>query len=82
MTLPDIERIRRYIADELLNDPNITMEPDEDLLLSGLLDSLSVMRLVAWLEKQCSFSIPARDIILEHFGSLNQIRSYLENRSR
>ncbi|MFK7992824.1 MAG: phosphopantetheine-binding protein [Granulosicoccus sp.] len=81
MTLPDTNSIAHHITHELLNDPDVSIAADEDLLLSGLLDSISVMRLVAWLEAQCGISIGAGDIVLEHFGSLNQMRAYLETRS-
>lgn len=81
-TPPDIPSIARHITHELINDPDVSIEADQDLLLSGLLDSLSVMRLVAWLEAQCQISIPAGDIILEHFGSLNQISNYLKQRQQ
>ncbi len=80
MSIPDINSIREHIVTELLNDTSICIEPDQDLLLSGMLDSLSVMRLVAWLEAQSSISIPAGDIVLEHFGSLEQINTYLVGR--
>lgn len=80
MTPPDIDSIAQHITHTLLNDPDVSIAPDEDLLLSGLVDSLSVMRLVAWLEAQCNISIGAGDIVLENFGSLNKIQAYLAQR--
>lgn len=77
-----IEEIRRYIQVELLNDPTAQIDADEDLLLSETLDSLRVMRLVAHLEDETGLMVPAQDITLENFRSLEQIVSYLDRRRR
>jgi acyl carrier protein len=75
-----ISTIRQHILTDILKDSARDLEPDQDLLLSGILDSLSVMRLITWLECEYHTSIPAEDIIIEHFGSLNQIKNYLDSR--
>ena len=72
-----IEDIRTFIQVELLNDPSAVVEADEDLLLSGRLDSLGVMRLVAHLQDSLGVEIPPEDVVLEHFGSLRRIQNYL-----
>ena len=53
----------------------------DDILSDGTIDSLGVMRLVAFLEKTVGFSIPAEDLILENFESINAIDKYLKRRS-
>lgn len=78
---PTITAIRQCILTDILNDPERDLTPEQDLLLSGILDSMSVLRLVAWLESECQITIPAEDVIIEHFGSINQIRSYLDTRA-
>ena len=75
-----IDDIRDYIRHDILNDPEASIAPDEDLLLSGLLDSLGVMRLVSHLESSCALAIPPEDVVLEHFGTLNRIHDYLSSR--
>jgi len=78
---PTITDIRRCILTDILNDPERDLTPEQDLLLSGMLDSMSVLRLVAWLESECQITIPAQDVIIEHFGSINQIKRYLDTRA-
>ena len=73
--LVSIGTIHKYIVEELLNDASIEIEPEEDLLLSGFLDSMNVVRLVAHLEEICSLVIPPEDITLENFGTLSHIYS-------
>lgn len=78
--MSSLSNIRQHLLTEILNDPSLDLAPDQDLLLSGLLNSVGVMRLIAWLESECQISIPAEDILVEHFGSLNQIKQYLDTR--
>lgn len=74
------DMLRDYIKSELLNDTDISIDNDQDLLLSGLLDSLNVVRLASHIEQSCAFSIPPEDMVLENFGSLDQINTYIQTR--
>ena len=78
--MSSIADIRQHLLTEILNDPSLELAPDQDLLLSGTLNSVGVMRLISWLESEYQISIPAEDILVEHFGSLNQIKQYLDTR--
>jgi len=75
--LVSVNSIHKFIVDELLTDTSVEIEPQEDLLLSGFLDSLSVIRLVTFLESECSTSIPPEDITIEYFGTIEQIHRYV-----
>jgi acyl carrier protein len=57
--------IKEYVVGELLSGKDVGDE--DDLLLSGLVDSLGVMRLVNHLEQQYSIKIPPEDVTIEHF---------------
>ena len=74
----DIQTIRTFLQNDVLNDPSFVIEADQDLLLSETLDSLGVNRLVEYLEGETGRSIPPEDVTLENFRSLNAILSYLE----
>lgn len=54
-----------------LNDDDIIPE-------TGLLDSLSIMELLAWYEVTFERRIPQSDITLDNFGSINKMAAYLE----
>lgn len=70
------DSIRTFLETELLSGRPIA--DDEDLLVSGLLDSLAVMRLVAFIEGRRERKIPAADVTLGNFATLDQIIAYLE----
>jgi len=52
--------------------------PSDDILTSGILDSMAVMRLISFIEKEKNIKIPAEDLVIEHFISVDEICNYLE----
>lgn len=56
------------------------LTPDTDLLLSGRVDSLGVVRIVHWLEERFDFSIDPADVTLEHFQTVDAIAAYVAHR--
>lgn len=67
-----------FVYEELL-DKRVTISGSDDLLVSGLLDSLGVMRLVAHIEQKYGVRIPPEDITIEHFASVDAIAAYADN---
>ena len=74
------ERLARYIAADVLNQPNLMIGEDDDLLTSGVLDSLSVMSVIHFIEQDLEIDVPAEDVTIEHFVSLRAIDAYLTKR--
>ena len=74
------ERVARYIVADVLNQPDLVIGEDEDLLGTGLLDSLSVMSLIHFIEQDLGIDVPAEDVTIENFVSLRAIDAYLGRR--
>ena len=74
------EAIRDYVCRDLLLDESLTIDDNENLLVTGVLDSLALMRLVMHLEDTYDIEIPPSEITLEIFASLTAMTGYLENR--
>lgn len=53
---------------------------DDNLLDSGVLDSMAIMQLVAHLEKQYGITIPTEDIDPEHFATVNALADLVRAR--
>ncbi len=70
--------LRSYIQDSLLGGKIVTDQ--QELLLSGMIDSLGVMSLVAFLEQEFGISIPFEDVTLENFGTIETIADYVTSR--
>lgn len=74
------DTILNYIRTELL-EAGQEIEAEDDMLLSGLIDSMKVMRLIAFVEKEFQKPIPPEDMIIDHFISVSAIEDYLKSRS-
>lgn len=72
--------IVNYITKELINEElDGELETDEDLLSTGLIDSLGMMKLVVFIENEFNVKIPPEDMIIENFMTVDHIVNYLEN---
>lgn len=73
--------ISDYISQELVPDAALLpLANDTSLLDSGILDSLSLLRLVVFLEERFGITMGDADLLPEHFASLNAICAYLRSR--
>ena len=73
--------ISDYISRELV--PNAALLPlanDISLLDSGILDSLSLLRLVVFLEERFGITMGDADLLPENFVTVNAICAYLRTR--
>lgn len=77
--LPTLDQMRHYVLNEILKTPDVELADNQELLLSGLLDSISVTRLVAYIEETSGISVPPEDLLPENFGSLIRIQQYLQS---
>jgi len=63
----------------LLDSTQTELAVDDDLLEDGLVDSLGIMRLLAYIETEFGFAVPAQDVTVETFMSVEAIVAYLES---
>lgn len=69
--------IREYINEEILNGDS-PVDIDDDLLSDGMVDSLSMIRLIAYIEEKHQIQIPPEDLVIEHFQTIRAITNYLK----
>ena len=73
--------ITDYISRELVPDAALLpLANDTSLLDSGILDSLSLLRLVVFLEEQFGITMGDADLLPENFASVNAVCVYLRAR--
>ncbi len=79
-SLPEdqVAALKSYIETSLLNGRSVAT--DENLLLSGLLDSLGVMSLVAYVEDNFEIAVPFEDVIIENFMTIEAMAQYIRSR--
>jgi acyl carrier protein len=73
--------INEYISREFVRDPALLPLADEAPLLdSGILDSLSLLRLVVFVEERFGITMGDADLLPENFTSVNTICACLRGR--
>ena len=75
------EPLRRFIVDELLSGDAV-ITPDDSILADGVLDSVGVMRLVAFIDEQFDYQVPPQHLTIEHFRTTQSLAAYLERQLR
>jgi acyl carrier protein len=78
-----LERLQKVLLTEIAADlGKESFDPDEDLLEQGIIDSLGVMTLIAFMEKDFGIEVSDEDIIPENFQTLNIMASFVEQKMR
>ena len=72
-------RLTTFISGEVV-DHDESIQLDTDLLMTGLVDSLGVVMIVEWLERELAITIDPGDVVLEHFRSVAAMLDYLRAR--
>lgn len=80
----DVETaIERFVVDEImLGDSNTKIDPNESLISSGVLDSLALLRLIAFLEEQMGVTVDDSEVIPENFETINEIKLFIEKKKK
>jgi acyl carrier protein len=72
-----IEALLQFVGTELVSR-NTVVQADDELLLSGLVDSLGVVRLIAHIEEQLGVKVPPEEVTLENFQTVRAIGEFLD----
>ncbi|MCA9731247.1 MAG: acyl carrier protein [Deferribacteres bacterium] len=68
------ETIRKFFGKEL---DNAGVGDDDSLLMAGIIDSLKMMDLITFLEKEFGVSIDDDELMPENFDSIDAIESFV-----
>ncbi|MFD1625704.1 acyl carrier protein [Azospirillum griseum] len=74
--------IKQFLVEEFMPDVSMgQIEDDFDLIANGVIDSLGLLKVIAWLESRHELSIDVMDMVPENFSSVGAINAYL-NRAK
>ncbi|MFW2382243.1 MAG: phosphopantetheine-binding protein [Acidimicrobiales bacterium] len=62
-----------FIDAEVSLDPDCPVQPETDLLTTGLVDSLGAMEIVHWLEETLDIDIDPIDITIDNFQTVDKM---------
>jgi acyl carrier protein len=77
-TIPMI--LARYIAADILKQPDRIIRPDEPLLSSGLVDSFHLVDLSLFVEKSFGVRIDDAELNASTFDNLDQLTAFIKDR--
>jgi acyl carrier protein len=73
------EIIREFIMTEILHGSRKEPLGDQDSLIeSGIIDSLGIMTILAFLDEKFSVQVPGEDLIPENFDSIATLSALVE----
>jgi len=73
-----ITTIRRFLVEAFLPDVHESEVADDlDLIENGVIDSLGLLQVIAWLESRFQVSIDVADMVPENFCSVGAIAALL-----
>jgi acyl carrier protein len=73
------DAIHEYLLTEFGADRD-AFAPDENLLAQGVIDSMGIVRLVAFLEERFAIETGDDDMVPENFESLAALRAFVERK--
>jgi len=75
-----IPQLEKYIATQILKQPNRKIATDEKLISSGLIDSFSLMDLALFVEDTFGVRVEDTELNAQTFDNLSQLASLIESR--
>ena len=76
------QRVLKFVHEDLMNeDGPLQLTATDDLLTAGYIDSLGVMRLVAYLEQTFNVTISTDAVTVENFTTARRIAALLADLS-
>jgi acyl carrier protein len=72
------EHIRQFIRESFLVDD---FSDDQSFLATGLIDSLGILQLVAFVESRFALRVPDTDLVPDHFDSVSRLADYVDRRT-
>ncbi len=76
--MPSIEtRIREYVREAFPSPEHAVLETEDSLFDAGILDSIGVMTVVAWLETEFSIVVDDDEVLPENFDGIGPLSRYV-----
>ena len=73
--------VENFISTELLFGQSRTqIDHDRDLINSGLLDSVAILRLILFIEEQFGVRVEDGEVLPDYFRSVNRIKAFVESK--
>ncbi|MBV8591055.1 MAG: acyl carrier protein [Acetobacteraceae bacterium] len=76
--MPNV-RIKQFVIEEFLPDvPEGDLTEDFDLIENGVIDSLGLLKVIAWIEDEFGVLIEVDEMVPENFSTIGTISALVE----
>ncbi|MBV8091828.1 MAG: acyl carrier protein [Acetobacteraceae bacterium] len=76
--MPNV-RIKQFVIEEFLPDvPEGDLTEDFDLIENGVIDSLGLLKVIAWIEDEFGVLIEVDEMVPENFSTIGTISAFVE----
>ena len=76
-----MQELEKYLLTEAaLNLDKKSINPNEDLLMQGIIDSMGILNLVSFMENKFVIKIKNEEILPENFQNLNALKGFVEKK--
>lgn len=73
--------LKEYILSEhLYMEQNRSLESDESLLSRGVIDSIGLLQMVAFVEEQFKIKMTPDDLVPENFETVNALKALIQSK--
>ena len=74
-----VTQIRKFLVQQFPATRDVGN--DEPLLNNGLIDSLGILEIVAFLEKKFGIAVSDEDLLPENFGSVQNLSNFVQEKA-
>ena len=78
----DLSVVQNFIRTELVYDDDKDFDENTNLIERGIIDSMSLVRLISFIEEQYSVQVQDEDIVPENFSTLTKIGSFIATQGK
>ena len=75
--MPVKEELKKFIIGNYLRGKNARLADDDSFLEGGIIDSIGVIELTAFIQQRYKIKIEVTDIVPENFDTLNNLERYI-----
>ena len=73
-----VKQIREFLIRQFPAAKNVGN--DQSLLNNGLIDSLGILEVVTFLEKEFGFTVSDEDLLPQNFGSVHSLSNFVQQK--
>ena len=74
------EIIKDYIENDLIEDDDVEVSEETSLFRDQLLDSLNLLSLITFIEKQFQIKISPSEVSIDNIDTINNIAAFVERK--